>query len=713
MKPKISRSRMMHISSKDLYAAMNLSGPALRKVRNAAKAGQWRDASAAWGDYFSARRGPMNSGSNPIQAQNKMTVEKGPPDPAVIHEAERVVAHEIHGWQDTITFGKRVDYNADWGVSGKYGMHYLHWMGPLREAFESTGDARYPECFDDLFNQWYEQRDKLDHPIPHHHVIFYELGVGGRNPRLIDHCFSYRKTGILGPRTHERMLKTILGGSRWLYLLEKDDGYRSGNWQMCGSWALVYAGGLFPEFKEAKDWVRVGTKRLLEHAENDFYADGCHHERSTGYGSWCTRITEDLLAFSRTNPYVKLSGDLRKRITRMYDWWASVATPLGESQGFNDGGFGPLDGILENGVRFTGDGKYLWPVRDRVKSVGGIRPKKLGYTSIDQRPSGFAVMRSGWDPKDLYMIVNYGPWGGGHAHNDLLDFAMYAHGAPVTVESNRWGSYDNPLDSFFRSPQAHNQVVVNDTPMDRSKHRGEHAVWASGKGLDYFSASHEAYRDKFGVTIERSFVFLKPDYFLVSDTVTEDHRHSSYTWYLHAPSKWRAGKSRSVTTSKPGLQVIPAKPQEIRHVRQGTSYEKRDGGPGQLPNRYWIGLQKWVGKEGEQAVVYDVALVPFRTKPAQVKVARLQASVEGEEVRPEVARGVRVSRRGVTDLIVYGVPGKATSCGEVSFTGRVCVVSLKGERPASVAVVDGGEVAYGGKVLIRGRKEGLSERRLG
>jgi hypothetical protein len=52
--------------------------------------------------------------------------------------------------------------------------------------------------------------------------------------------------------TQVRLLKTILGAYRWLILL-KQEGYRAGNWLMCGSWALIYAGSLLPEFREAQD----------------------------------------------------------------------------------------------------------------------------------------------------------------------------------------------------------------------------------------------------------------------------------------------------------------------------------------------------------------------------------------------------------------------------------------------------------------------------
>ena len=702
MPPKISRTKMRSISNKDLFAAIDLKETQLKPVLKAVKAGKWKDAGAAWSDYFSARKKPLN-----------MVAPTGDkPNPKCIQEAERVVAHEIQGWHDlTYKFGKTVDFNANWGRSGIYGTHYWGWSECLRVAFGQTGDPRYAECFDDLFNQWYEQRNSVCSP-GNHDVIFYELGLGGRTPRFIDHYFAYRATGILRPITHRRLLKSILGACRWLYLLEKDDGYRSGNWQMCGSWALVYAGGLFPEFKEAGSWVKMGVERLLEHVDRDFYTDGCHHERASGYGAWCTRISEDLLTFSEQVPSIRIETDLRSRIVQMYDWFLSTTTPLGESQGFNDGGFGPQDAIFKRGAEFTGDGRYLWSVRDRVRDDSHIRPKKPGYTSIDMRPSGFAVMRSDWSAEARYLIVNYGPWGGGHTHNDLLDFALYGFGEPMAVETNRWGPYDNPLDQYFRSPQAHNQLVVNDAPMDRVHHRGEDVAWATGRTLDYFRAIHRAYEKQYGTRIERRITFLKPDTFLVSDAVFEGPQHHAYTWYLHAPTKWKGSRARAITSGRPGLQVVPAKPSEIHHLRRGTSYEAKDGTPGRHPNRYWIGFQKWVRGEGANAVVYDIALVPFKTEPENVDVARRKVHVDGKICRPEVARGVRIRRGDRIDLVVYGVEGKTIECDGLSFSGTVCVLSFQDKRPAHVAVLDGGNVSYNRLPLISTNLAGLTEREL-
>ena len=94
------------------------------------------------------------------------------------------------------------------------------------------------------------------------------------------------------------------------------------------------------------------------------------------------------------------------------------------------------------------------------------------------------------------------------------------------------------------------------------------------------------------------------------------------------------------------------------------------------------------------------------------KVTRLQATVDGKKVGPEVARGIQVKRRGQTDLVLYGSPEKITSYAGVSFKGRICVISFKENRPVRVAVIDGGPVTCENRVLIRNTSEGLTEKRL-
>ncbi|NTV38000.1 MAG: hypothetical protein HGA82_02260, partial [Anaerolineales bacterium] len=76
-------------------------------------------------------------------------------------------------------------------------------------------------------------------------------------------------------------------------------------------------------------------------------------------------------------------------------------------------------------------------------------------------------MRTAETPDSPFMSINFGHWGGGHTHDDLLDFSIWRYGQPLIEEVGRFGSYDNPLDPFFRSEEAHNQIVLQNIPMNR------------------------------------------------------------------------------------------------------------------------------------------------------------------------------------------------------------------------------------------------------
>jgi hypothetical protein len=414
--------------------------------------------------------------------------------------------------------------------------------------------------------------------------------------------------------------------------------------------------------------------------------------------------------YSRNPQLGRLRLDFRKRITAMCEWWLSIAAPGGYGFATNDGGLGRVDGNLIEGAEFTGEGRHLWPIRDRVKSRGKVRPAHPGYTSIDNRPSGFAIMRSGWEPRDSYMLINYGPYGGGHTHNDLLDFDLFAFGRPLAVEAGRYGAYDNPLDAYFRSPQAHNQIVVNDSPMERTKHQGEDAVWRTGGRIDFFSARHRGWEGRCGVVIERRVVFLRPGragesgYWVVSDNVLEGPRHHAYTWYLHSPYRWRAGRARFRTVGSPGLSAVPADPGAIRHVRQGTGYAKADCPPGHsFPERHWIGLQKW--SIAEPFVTYDVALVPFEGRPGPVAVTSLPALRGGKPAALPAARGIRIERERRTEVVLLSDrPDAETACGNLRLVGRACVLSLRGGRVLWAAGVDCRRITYRGRDLVRTRE---------
>ena len=115
-------------------------------------------------------------------------------------------------------------------------------------------------------------------------------------------------------------------------------------------------------------------------------------------------------------------------------------------------------------------------------------------------------MRDSDGREGRYLNINFGGSGGPHTHANLLDFNLWAFGEPLIEEVGRFDSYDLALNPFFRSPAAHNQIVIEDKPMDRHSAIGRDVCWQSDGRHDFFSAAHEAWP---GVTIRRNILLIK------------------------------------------------------------------------------------------------------------------------------------------------------------------------------------------------------------
>ena len=265
------------ISDEDLFAALDLSKKNLAGVNAAVRNKEPVSAYKAWAQYWTAKRQPRYvTQSYHMLIDTEMLTEydslrsyaRQYPEErdTILARATMLLQHRIPAWGDVVLeFGPKVDFNRNVGQSGKYGFHYWIWARPLNAAFVLTGDERYVAAIDDLFQQWYDQRNSIDRSIPDFDVVYYELGLGVRNRIFLEYYllpYSQRSW-----QTHEKMLKTMLGAARWLYQLQLWEGYRSGNWQIHGSYMLTQIALSFPEFRESKIWLALGLKRMKEHLE--------------------------------------------------------------------------------------------------------------------------------------------------------------------------------------------------------------------------------------------------------------------------------------------------------------------------------------------------------------------------------------------------------------------------------------------------------------
>ena len=694
--PQYVDRHIQSISDNDLLSAFVYDQTGLDGMRAFAAAGNVRAAYEAWGTYWAEKERPRYATQNfrmLLDTDLLMTHEDIRRHCAIYPEerdsalgrAELLMRNIIRVWGDVVVrFDGPVDFNRDVGQSGKYGFHYWIWSRPLNSAYILTGDERYLAKFDEFFNRWYEQRNSITRGFPELDVVYYELGLGIRNRMFLEHYFlPYRNRSW---QTHERMLKTMLAAGRWLYELQKWEGYRSGNWQAHGSYMLVQLALVFPEFRESSEWLAMGLRRLREHLRDDWFEDGGHSERSPRNYTMATYLIYRnlfyLLHAYQANP--EFAEAIRSTMGKTVDWWLTMITPTGEIPAINDshrGLFPTL--ILHDAAAFFHKPEVSGVMQNLFGIPAGAPPVLPSWTSRHMPASGFTVMRTDWTKDAFYMNINYGPWNGSHTHSDMLNFELYAYGKALAVDAGLGLTYDDPLYiPWYRSSRAHNMVVVNDQDMERETVKGENVVWNATPLLEYFSADHQGYR-RFGVSHRRQIIFVKPHYWLIVDSLASERVGDTLSWYLHSPERLIPFGSGFRSFGTPGLVLLPATKGWVTRRGTGMAASTQNLTPGTTQENNWI--------------AFDRMTVPGATQALTVLLYPFQHLGDTPVCSTPSPGHVRVATGHRTDDILF--PERLRDGAEIESDANVVLITREGTLPIRFTVLHATWLKFQGKTV--------------
>jgi hypothetical protein len=355
------------------------------------------------------------------------------------------------------------------------------------------------------------------------------------------------------------------------FILENLSRYFAPNTHLLGeAFSLFVIGLLFPELQGAADWHKHGRRVLEEEIEKQVRGDGAHFEQSIFYHRYATEffLCAAILADRNGCPF---SEGYAERLQKMLEFLLYTAKPSGShpSIGDSDGGrllpFGPFDAedhrpILSTGAVYFGRPelrKHLDVIHEQtiwVLGTGAIAkfedmgPRIPSQTSRTFSDVGLVTMRSDWSENAKLMIFDAGPQGtlpAGHGHADGMSFICSANGVDWLVDPGTYiYSASQPWRDYFRSTAGHNTIAIDDvdqaTPTDWFKWKDlppVHLEKSLSRGrLDYAVGSHGGYtRLPEPVRHRRRILFIKPDYWLVSDELTGFGSHQVEIFFHFAP----------------------------------------------------------------------------------------------------------------------------------------------------------------------------------
>lgn len=379
-----------------------------------------------------------------------------------------------------------------------------------------------------------------------------------------------------------------------------------GNWLTSESRAVFYTGLLNPEFRRAAVWCEEGIRRLYGQLEREVYPDGLQHELALGYNLSVLRNFSKVLELARLNGRLDaLPGDYLDRLERMFNYLLYAAMPDGRTPGRND------SHVMDDITEIMTDASTLFPSRaDFLWAASARQQGKAPAADSTSFPySGHYVMRTGWEPShDLYLMFDTGPWGAGHQHEDKLGFTLYAYGRQLLTEAGTHQYNHSEERRYVLSTRGHNTVRV-DGRDQRHKHVRESWVlpfpfqpldnpWQGGGEFDFVEGRYElGYGNTTGfrggsygygepmdivpVRHTRSILFVKPQYWIVTDTLTpEDDRPHRYESIFHLEAEEAIVDGLTVSTRAPGVNLwiaAAARPGLTVHVVKGQTEPELQG----------------------------------------------------------------------------------------------------------------------------------------
>ncbi len=545
-------SKGPRLTDAELFAALDLEQPALSAVKQAVATQDWNAARSALAAHFRNRTSPrwVVDWRNPAFRESKKT------KPPKLDAVEKAMQHKFDyptgpGKHGTWDFGAKIDWHANptegearthlWNESINRHFHFR----TLAEAYWQTGEDKYAGEIAAQILDWTASNPAVllssGNRMPDGCEAWQTLTTGIRLadtwPNAIYRCLG---SPAFSDEAIVAVFKSVCEQARHLVRWPS-----TGNWLTAESNGMFTAGVLFPEFKEAREWRKTALDRLYRQLDDEVYPDGMQFELAAGYNNWVVREFASILELADLNEVRgELPGDFQAKMEKMFNYLLFASMPNGSIPGLNDSGNADIRDLLATGYK-------LFPGREDFNFVATSRTsgKAPTETSYAFPYTGHYVMRSGWDADATFLLLDAGPYGAGHQHEDKLHFVLWSQGQQLLLDPGNF-SYDRSRwRKYVLSTSGHNTVMVDGEGQHRSGKRETYywpRPWTAPVPADSrtcwistpdYDCAIGVYDDGYGskataVTHQRQIVFVKREnVFVVTDTLKPqdeaEHRYES------------------------------------------------------------------------------------------------------------------------------------------------------------------------------------------
>ena len=439
------------LSDSDLLDHVNVDLPEMSGVRDALAAGNSDAALKALAAHFRQNLGSRFPLPVPETPEAALDGAAKILDGEVRLGAGVALAHSFPGgridWKFNPTLGKE-NFTFEWGfATSRHG-----WWQTLAQAYGIAPDDKYAAFWAMQLRDWVEQC-----PAP---AIDQEQGgsswrgleAGLRMTRVWPVTFfTLAPSPGLPDADILLFLKSVVDHGNFL----SGHPYGPGNHFMISMIGLYTQGVVFPELKDSAFWRQQGFANLCLSLERNTLPEGAWYELSPGYHQWVAHLAVDALDAPKNNGGINASEQATAaKLQKLAEWNVLLAAPDGTVPTLNDGGKVKIseDFIKAASAVFPSSALLNW-------AAGGeaVPP----FTSIALPDSGYLVSRTGWKSDDSFSVLDTGPLGGWHGHQDALNLVAYFFGRNFLFDNGGWGYDKSDWRKYGPITASHNTAMVD------------------------------------------------------------------------------------------------------------------------------------------------------------------------------------------------------------------------------------------------------------
>ncbi|MBI3577958.1 MAG: alginate lyase family protein [Ignavibacteriales bacterium] len=501
---------------------------------------------------------------------------------------------------DVLDVNNSSDVKVPWELSR---FHQVWWLG---KAYWLTRNEQYAIKFRELVEDWIEKNPP---GVGINWVVAMEVAI--RACSWIAGYYFFCESKSLSEDFWMKFLKSLYAHGIFIEC-NQEMSWQNGNHFLSDIVGLIFLGIFFRQTPFGKRWIAYGAKALEKEMNRQVYSDGVNYEKSTSYHRLVLELFYSATILCRKNN-VQLSQSFSKRLELMFEFVQQYTRPDGSV---------PLIGDADDGrlFRFSmnedmNDHRHALSVgsilfeRSSFKNTAGkfsqdalwlfggegfeqhqlLRAESPPLSSRGFAEGGFYILRS----NDAHVFFDAGDIGmngrGGHGHNDTLSFELWAHGAPLVVDSGTYAyTFDTRVRQEFRSTRAHNTIVIDNAEIAEFaslwsiKEDGTNPKvleWKSSAESDILEVQHEGYASLPSPVIHRRRIQLMKEkmVFQITDCLEGNGAHNveSFLHFAPAVTLELQGAQKAMAINKNGRYIITASAGELSIVE--TWYSRSYG----------------------------------------------------------------------------------------------------------------------------------------